>query len=97
MQGLFFMGMHWGLPETGRATFVHVPDEPSETVESPTIVGDPFAGKMILRIVSGGELPSLAGPGAVPEEGTVETRLIALRSSAEIKELFGSGGGASER
>jgi len=66
IQGLSFMGMHWGLPETGRATFVHVPDEPSETVESPAIVGDPFAGKMILRIVSGGELPSLAGPGAVP-------------------------------
>jgi len=27
----------------------------------------------------------------------VETRLIALRSSEEIKELFGSGGSAFER
>lgn len=92
-EGLSFMGMHWGLPEPDRATFVHVPDEPSETVESPGIVGDPFAGKMILRIVSGGELPSLAGSGAVPEEGSIEARLIALRSSEEIKELFGSHGG----
>lgn len=81
--GLHVMGMRWGLPERGVATFAHVPDEPTEVIESPAIVGDPFAGKMRLRIVRG-EVPSPAGVGEVPEEGSAEFRLIALRGSDEI-------------
>jgi hypothetical protein len=91
LQGMSFMGMQWGLPESSRATFLHVPEEQTEAVESPAIVGDPFAGKMMLAITKGGERPSLAGPGAAPEEGSFELKLIALRSSDEIEEMTGGG------
>jgi hypothetical protein len=82
--GLHVLGMRWGLPEAGAVTFLHVPDTDDEGVESPMVVGDPFAGKMRLR-VSVGDLPTAAGARAVPEAGSVEMRLLALRSSDEIR------------
>jgi hypothetical protein len=45
--GLHVMGMKWGLPEAGQATFVHIPEGPrEETVESPFIMDLKMAGKM---------------------------------------------------
>jgi len=85
--GLSVLGMRWGLPDVVHPTFLHLPDGPTDRVESPAIIADPFAGRATV-IVRNGNLPTAAGAGEVPEEGEVQLRLIALRSSDEIASLF---------
>lgn len=85
--GLSVLGLRWGLPETTHSTFLHLPDGPTDRVESPGIIMDPFAGRATL-IVRKGDLPTGAGAGRVPEEAELELRLVALRSSDEIASLF---------
>jgi hypothetical protein len=81
--GLNVMGVHWGLPRPDVPTFAHIASARSETVESPVVVGDPFAGQMLLRVDQEHQ-PSLSGVPGLPAEGTVEMRLVALRDSTEM-------------
>jgi hypothetical protein len=83
------LGVRWGLPTAGTATFAHIPDVPTHVVESPTIIADPFAGRAEV-IIRQGQAPNLAGVPEVPEAAEVRMRLIALRSSDEIAHMFGS-------
>ena len=85
--GLTVLGVRWGLPEAGSATFVHISDRPTEVVESPGIIADPFAGSATLTVKKG-KVPNLAGiGGSLPEEFEGKLNLIALRSSEEIARL----------
>jgi hypothetical protein len=84
--GFNVMGVKWGLPEAGAATFLHAPDRPTQEVESPGIIADPFAGHGTL-VVKKGTVPSIAGVDEVPEEAEMRMRLIALRSSEELAQL----------
>lgn len=88
-RSLSILGVQWGLPREDSPTFVHVPDAPTQTVESPAIIADPFAGRAELTIHSG-SVPDLAGAGEMPEAGEMKMRLIALRSSDEISRIFDS-------
>jgi hypothetical protein len=87
--GFNVLGVHWGLPEQDRATFVHAPDSPSTVVESPTILQDPWAARATLTVHKG-YIPDLAGAGEVPEEAEIKLELLALRSSDEIARLGGA-------
>jgi hypothetical protein len=87
--GLAVMGVRWGLPEHGSATFIHVPDRPTRIVESPGVIADRFAGRAEM-IVRKGQIPDLAGAHEPPEEGELRIHLVALRSSEEISTLFRS-------
>jgi hypothetical protein len=71
------MQMKWGLPEANEATFVHLPDTGNEIVESPFVVDEKTAVKMVRLRVSGAK-PGLAGAGQPPKEGEVELRVIKL-------------------
>lgn len=82
------LGVRWGLPTRGAATFVHIPDGPTRAVESPTIIADPFAGRAEV-IVRQGQVPDLTGVPGIPEAVEVRMHVLPLRSSDEIAETFG--------
>ena len=75
------LGVRWGLPEQYAATFVHIPDEQTNTVESPYILADPFSGIAALTITKG-RVPDLNG---IPEVGEFRMTLLPLRSSEELR------------
>jgi hypothetical protein len=84
-----FLGVRWGLPQPHTATYVHMPDEPTTVVETPYILGDPFAGIGTLNFKSGPvpDLKPLAGP---PEAFEGEMRIISWYSSNELAQRFGA-------
>lgn len=87
---LEILGVRWGLPQSGRATFVHIPDGPTNVVESPGIIADPFAGRGTLRVDQGVVSTLAAGLGTIPEAAELKMNVLALRSSEEIARMFTS-------
>jgi hypothetical protein len=78
------LGALWGLPEAGAATFVHIPDQPTKTVESPYILADPFSGIATLTIHSG-PVPGLTPlTSEVPDAGEIRMKIIPWRSTEEL-------------
>lgn len=82
------LGVRWGLPEPDAATFVHIPDVPTTVVETPYILGDPFAGIGTLS-VNRGPVPDLKPLAGIPEAGEMKLRLISWYSGDELAQRFG--------
>jgi len=82
------LGVRWGLPEPETATFVHIPDVPTTVVETPYILGDPFAGIGILK-VDGGPVPDLKPLAGIPKAGEMKINLISWYSADELAQRFG--------
>lgn len=83
-QGLNVLGVRWGLPEQEAATFVHIPDEETNTVETPYILADPFSGIGTITITKG-SVPGLRPFLGIPEAGEFTLTLLPLRGSDELR------------
>jgi hypothetical protein len=86
-QGIEVLGVRWGLPEQHAATFVHIPDEQTNTVETPYILADPFSGIGTLTITKG-PVPDLKPLAGIPEVGEFRLTVLPLRSSDELAREF---------
>jgi hypothetical protein len=85
--GVEVLGVRWGLPERQVATFAHIPDEETNTVETPYILADPFSGIGTLTITKG-PVPGLGPMTGMPEAGEMRMTLLPLRSSDELERMF---------
>lgn len=83
------LGVRWGLPESDAATFVHIPDVPTTVVETPYILGDPFAGIGVLSVDSG-PVPDLGPLTDIPKAGDLKINLIPWYDAAELAQRFGN-------
>jgi hypothetical protein len=94
LRSMEFLGVRWGLPEHDAITFVHIPDRPTTTVETPYVLETPFAGIGTFTIRSG-PVPDLKQLAGIPEAGEMQLKIISWYDGDELARRSGSGAAKS--
>lgn len=81
--GLISAGLKWGLPEPDYITFVHVPDQPSQAVDSPVVLFPQGLALFSTDETIEGRVPDLAGTEPFPT--WIKTRLRMLDVAALVQ------------